>query len=158
MCCGASLSVAIELHAFITFLLVCSFSQGESCQQQPCSIQASLNRRICIHSLNSSQQLYPFSYQHDAIAQWVVSRVSSFLIWLTLSSEGCSRRKLKCDETKPTCTRCSSSSTECAYIKDDFRHDQNPSMKQNKKQKLYAGRNTFEDDLPWIDIPEKRKP
>ncbi|KAF2815883.1 uncharacterized protein BDZ99DRAFT_406272, partial [Mytilinidion resinicola] len=71
----------------------------------------------------------------------------------------CRQRKLKCDETKPSCGQCMKASRECVPSSGlIFRHQHNASMNgdvddDNSLKGFYAYKNTFGDESVWVDIP-----
>ncbi|KAK6585410.1 hypothetical protein PZA11_002137 [Diplocarpon coronariae] len=72
----------------------------------------------------------------------------------------CRTRKLKCDETKPTCGQCKKGNRECNPSDGVvFRHQQNASMngagerEEGKLGGFYAYKNTFNENNIWVDVP-----
>ncbi|KAF4818142.1 Transcription activator AMTR1 [Colletotrichum tropicale] len=72
----------------------------------------------------------------------------------------CRKRKLKCDEAKPTCGQCTKSDRECIFSQDTkFRHFDVQGLLGQGQEKTLAGRavneGLFAKDHVWIDIPDE---
>lgn len=73
----------------------------------------------------------------------------------------CRQRKLKCDERKPMCKRCAKTSRECIPSSGIvFCHQHNASMNggdlrdESSMKGFYAYKDTFNEDMIWMDIPK----
>ncbi|OTA65071.1 hypothetical protein K449DRAFT_392154 [Hypoxylon sp. EC38] len=67
----------------------------------------------------------------------------------------CRRRKLKCDEKKPQCSRCLKSGRPCEPGELVFRHHQNPSMNRDRDSlsKYFNQNASFNRSATWLAIP-----
>ena len=80
---------------------------------------------------------------------------------LTCCSLTCKRRKLKCDESKPTCHKCFKSSRDCVYGEQSvFRSQEFDSSPDRKRRRTGTQREVqavSREETTWVDLPSERK-
>jgi hypothetical protein len=115
---------------------------------------------FCIKNLHSRTTL---KCDHESDDRWSsVYMLPSANLCCNLT---CRQRKLKCDERKPVCRKCTKTSRECIPSSGIvFRHQHNASMNgedlgdENPMKGFYAYKNTFAEDAIWMDVPKNSEP